>query len=188
MAYIFKQYSIKRNLGIIVEFTKTPRNKSISFLFISLNYSICNSICEITIWSPFLATLLEYKTEAHVTYPTCYLRHLKISKEMISFPVSASVYTKRSQEPRCLGVKWGQAVLKAAFLSVWSCNWTLGYFQWSGSPENAPYWLTVREIFPELFSGGNWVREWKVYILCAWGSRRQGWAFGAGRQSSRTGR
>lgn len=29
-----------------------------------------------------LATLLESKTEAHVTYPTCYLRHLKINEEI----------------------------------------------------------------------------------------------------------
>lgn len=53
-----------------------------------------------------LATVLEYETEAQVTYPMCYLRHLKINKEMKNggdlISSSSFLWTKKSQEPRCL--------------------------------------------------------------------------------------
>lgn len=53
-----------------------------------------------------LATLVEYKTDVHVTYTMCYLRHLKINEEIENrgdLISSASFFMdKRSHEPRCL--------------------------------------------------------------------------------------
>lgn len=135
-----------------------------------------------------LVTLLSYKTEAHITYPVCYWRRLKIDEKIKSRGDLISPFSffmsQRSQEPRCLsGAGWGHtvpALRQAAFPVLCQVIELCRLLLVAGQPYQCSLVAHVREIFLKLFLGDNWIMAQKMYIVCVLcGSRRLGWAFGA---------